>query len=142
MFWWLGLFILLVLIELATVNMVTIWFALGALVSTFLSLITDNFILQLSVFIIVSILSLLCTKPFVRKMRKQGNCSMNLDRVIGKTGTVTERIVPDRIGEVYVDGKRWSAISNTIIDEDSKVEILAIEGVKLLVKPLEKEEER
>ena len=130
-FTWLVLFIVLVFIELATVNLVTIWFAIGSLVSFFVSLFTDNTSLQIGIFVVVSFIALLLTKKFVNKVKNKQIIPTNLDRVIGKIGIVTETISPLKIGEVKVDGKRWSAVSDTEIKLNEKVKILAIDRVKL-----------
>ena len=133
---WLVLFVILALFELATVNLVYIWFSLGALITTFVSLATDNLMLHLAVFTISSILLLLLTKPFVKKMKKRDKIPTNLDMVIGKKGIVTETIEKDGIGEVKVLGKKWSAYSDKEIEENSKVKILSINGVKLKVEEI------
>ncbi len=135
---WLIFFITLVIVELITVNLVTIWFAFGALVTLLASLyITDTAIL-LAVFTLVSLLLLLITKPLVKRLQVKNVIATNLDQVIGKIGIVTEPIAEDKIGEVKVLGKRWSAYSDRKISKDKKVKILSISGVKLKVE--EKEE--
>ena len=133
---WLVLFIVLALFELATVNLVSIWFSLGALITTFVSLVTDNLMIHLAVFTISSIFLLLLTKPFVKKMKKREEVPTNLDMVVGKTGVVTEKIEKDGIGEVKVLGKKWSAYSDKEIKENSKVKVLSINGVKLKVEEI------
>ena len=133
---WLVLFVVLALFELVTVNLVSIWFSLGALITTFVSLVTDNLMIHLAVFTISSILLLLLTKPFVKKMKKREEVPTNLDMVVGKTGVVTEKIEKDGIGEVKVLGKKWSAYSDKEIEENSKVKILSINGVKLKVEEI------
>ena len=89
--------------------------------------------IHLAVFTITSILLLLLTKPFVKKIKKKDVVPTNLDRVIGKVGVVTEKIEKDGIGEVKVLGKRWSAYSDKEIKENCKVKVLSINGVKLKV---------
>ena len=133
---WLVLFVILALFELVTVNLVSIWFSLGALITTFVSLVTDNLMIHLAVFTISSILLLLLTKPFVKKMKKREGVPTNLDMVIGKTGVVTETIEKDGIGEVKVLGKKWSAYSDKEVKENSKVKVLSINGVKLKVEEI------
>ena len=133
---WLVLFVVLALFELATVNLVSIWFSFGALITTFVSLATDNVMIHLAVFTITSILLLLLTKPFVRKLKKKDIVPTNLDQVIGKVGVVTEKIEKDGIGEVKVLGKKWSAYSDIEIEENSKVKVLSINGVKLKVEEI------
>ena len=135
---WLIFFIILVIIELITINLVTIWFAFGALVTSLVSLYTTDTVILLAVFTLVSLLLLLITKPVVKKLKVKKVVATNLDQVIGKTGIVTEPIAKDKIGEVKVLGKRWSAYSDREISKDKKVKILSISGVKLKVE--EKEE--
>ena len=133
---WLILFVILSLFELITINLVSIWFALGALITTFVSLVTDNLMILLAVFTITSIILLLLTNPFVKKLKTREVVPTNLDRVIGKNGVVTMKIAKDCIGEVKVLGKRWSAYSDKEIEENSKVKVLAINGVKLKVEEI------
>ena len=76
-------------------------------------------------------------KKFVNKVKNKQIIPTNLDRVIGKIGIVTETISPLKIGEVTVDGKRWSAVSDTEIKLNEKVKILAIDGVKLKCRRVE-----
>lgn len=139
-FTWMIIFIVLILIELATVSLVSIWLAVGALASFVLSFWVSNVTWQIAVFIGVSFVSLLLTRKFVNKVRGGKIEATNLDRVIGKIGIVTEEITKLEPGEVKVDGKKWSAISSKKIKVGSKVEILAIDGVKLNVKEVKEED--
>ena len=135
---WLIFFIILVIIELITVNLVTIWFAFGALVTSLVSLYTTDTVILLAFFVITSLLLLILTKPVVKKLKVKKVVATNLDQVIGKTGIVSVPIEKDKIGEVKVLGKTWSAYSDKEISKDKKVKILSISGVKLKVE--EKEE--
>lgn len=139
---WLIIFIILVIIELSTINLVSIWFAIGSIASFLASLITENLSIQLATFIIVSSISLICTKKIVKKFKNNEITLTNLDRIIGLTGIVTEDITKENAGVVKVDGKLWSAISKFNIKKGSKVEILSIEGVKLSVKVIKEGEEK
>lgn len=134
------LFIILIFIEIITVNLVSIWFSLGALIAFIFSLFIENTTWQIAIFVGVSLLSLLLTKKFVKKLRVNDVVATNLDRVIGLIGIVTEEVNELEPGEVKVDGKRWSAISNKKIRVGSKVEILSIDGVKLNVKEVKEED--
>lgn len=138
-FMWMIIFISLILIELITVNLVSIWFAIGSLASFILSFWVKDTTWQIAVFVGVSFISLLLTKNFVKKVRSNEITRTNLDRVIGQIGIVTEEITKLEPGEVKVDGKRWSAISTKKISVGSKVEILSIDGVKLNVKEVREE---
>lgn len=136
---WFILFLALLFLELITINLVTIWFAMGAIGGLITASITDNIIIQIVVFIIVSVIALLITKPLVAKFRKRKITPTNLDRVIGKTGIVTKEISKDSYGEVKVEGSIWTAKSAKKIKEKSQVKVLKIEGVKLLVEEIKEE---
>ena len=137
MYSWLILFVVLIILELCTVNLTTIWFAFGALLAYIVSLFTDNVMIQTTVFLAVSVITLILTRPVVRKYLLTKPSRTNADMLIGKIGVVTKEITKTDIGEVKIDGKYWSAKANKKIKEGSKVEILAIEGVKLIVKEKE-----
>ncbi len=135
MFWlyWLVIAIVLIVIEAMTINIVSIWFVISSLIAMIVSLFTDNLVIQIGVFVIVGVILLFLTKPIIDKYLKQKNIKTNLDRVIGMTGIVTEEIKKNSIGEIKVDGKRWSAISNVKIPVGENVKVLKIDGVKLIV---------
>lgn len=131
-FIWLGIVICLALIEIITINLTTIWFVASGLLALVLSIFVDNYILQFSVFVIVGVLLLIFTRSYlVNKFSR--SVKTNLDRVIGMKGIVTEEITKNNPGEVKVDGKRWTAISNKNIEKNKEVIIKKIDGVKLIV---------
>lgn len=136
---WFIIFLVLLLIELVTINLVTIWFAIGAVTALATACITDNVTIQIVVFIIISTISLLVTKPVIKRLRTRKIIPTNLDRVVGKIGVVTKEITKDNYGEVKVDGSIWTATSKKKIKKDSQVKVLKIEGVKLLVEKVEEE---
>ena len=136
--YWLIVIIILTIVELSTVNLVTVWFIASGIVVLILSFFIDNFAVLSSIFVILGIILLITTKPILNKLQKGKDAKTNLDRVIGATGVVTEEIKKNVVGEVKVDGKRWSAISNKKILVGETVKILKIDGVKLIV---EKESE-
>ena len=138
MYSWLILFVILIILELCTINLTTIWFAFGALLAYVTSLFFDNVLIQTTVFLVVSVATLIFTRPIVKKYLLKKPSRTNADMLIGQVGRVNKEIVKDNVGEVKIDGKYWSAKSNKKIKEGSKVEILSIEGVKLIV---EKKEE-
>lgn len=134
---WLLIIILLTIVEIITVNFVTIWFVASGLISLILSFFTDNFLLQVGVFTILGIILLLTTRPVVNKVIKKNNIPTNTDRIIGMKGIVTENISSTEYGEVKVDGKRWTAMSKEELSIGSIVKILKIDGVKLEVEKWE-----
>lgn len=130
---WLLVIFLLSFIEVITVNLVTIWFVISAIIAMICSFFVETFAVTFSIFAIVGIILLLTTRKALKKIFDKEGEKTNADRVIGMIGKVTEDIKKDSIGEVKVDGKRWSAIANEDICKDSKVKILKIKGVKLVV---------
>ena len=131
---WLLIVFFLSFIEVITVNLITIWFIVSALVSLLLSFFVDSFTIQFIVFGILGIILLLTTGKSLKKIFDEEQTRTNADRVIGMVGIVTEEIKKNVIGEVKVDGKRWSAISTKTIKVGEEVLIEKIDGVKLVVK--------
>lgn len=131
---WLVIIILLTILEVVTINLVSIWFIVSGIVSLFVSFAIDSFYIQFSIFVCLGLVLMLLTRPYlVRKLGKT-KVSTNLDRVIGMEGIVTEEITRFKIGEVKVDGKKWSAISDEKIKVGEEVIIENIDGVKLVVR--------
>ena len=131
---WLCVVILLTILEVITINLVSIWFIASSLVSLFLSFIVNSFYIEFAVFVILGIVLMLITRPILLKKMKSKSVKTNIDRVIGMEGIVTEEITKLKIGAVKVDGKTWSAISTSKIEVGSHVIVEAIEGVKLVVR--------
>ena len=137
MIFWICAIIVLAIIEAVTVGLTTIWFVVSGLVALIVSFFCDNFLIQFGIFVVLGIILLITTRPLLKKFIKVEKVKTNLDRVVGMEGIVTEDIVPLELGEVKVDGKKWSAISDEKIEKDSKIVVLEIDGVKLKVKKKE-----
>ncbi len=142
---WLAACILLFIIEAVTVNLTTIWFAVGALAALIVSLVGGALWLQIVVFFVATILSLVVTRPLVKKyFTKQHHQPTNADQSIGKICIVTEDI--DNIastGAANCLGREWTArsLNGEIIKKGSKAKVDSIHGVKLIVVPLNEEAE-
>lgn len=137
---WLALFLVLVVVEGLTVGLICIWFALGALAGMIASFLTESFIIQLVVFILVSLLCMLLLRPFAQKLLHSRKSPTNADRILGQTAVVTEEICNlDARGQVKVLGQCWTAraANGEVIPADSLVKVLRIEGVKVLVEPIQ-----
>ena len=135
---WAILLVAFIVAEIATTGLVSIWFALGtlgALISAAIAPTAELVWLQVIIFLAVSGISLYFTRPLARKYHKVNQTATNAARVLDMIGTVRET-VSDSAGAVYVDGKIWSARTTpgATISVDERVEILRIEGVKLIVK--------
>ena len=137
---WVALLAAFVVIEAATAQLVTIWFAIGAfaaLVSTFF---TESILAQIIVFVIVSAVALAVTRPVVKKMTKAKKQPTNADMYIGKQAVVTEDINNlEATGLVNVGGSVWTARTETegcTVPAGEHVTVVKIEGVKLIVRPI------
>lgn len=134
---WIALIVVLLIVEAATVQLVTIWFALGAAAALVARLCNASVLLQWVVFVVVSAAALSATRPLVKKFTKQRTQPTNADRCIGACAVVTEDIenISGR-GRVKVNGISWSARSadGTVFKKDELVTVERIDGVKLIVK--------
>lgn len=137
-FVWLGVIILAAAIEAGTTQLVSIWAVAGGIAALIAALCGGPIWLQGILFIIVTVLALLITRPLVKRSARFQKTGTNADRYIGKTGIVIQEI-NNTLGEgqVNVLGSIWSARSepDQVIAKDSSVFVKRIEGVKLIVSP-------
>ena len=143
---WLAVMIIMVIIEAIVPGLVTIWFAIGALVAMLSTLVNAPLWLQISLFLIVSIVSLILTRPLAQKYVTSRAQPTNADMIIGKECIVKEPI--NNIlgtGAVIAGGKTWTAVSyddDVVIDIGNRAIVKEIKGVKAVVVPLIKEENK
>lgn len=139
--YWLILFVILLVIEVLTMGLTTIWFAGGAIVGMVVSTLGGNIWVQMIAFLAVSFLLLIFTRPFAARYINRGRVRTNVDELIGAEAIVTEQISNlGGTGKVQVNGLEWTARckqAETVIKNGKTVEILSIEGVKLIVKERE-----
>lgn len=133
---WIAAIVIFGVVEAATVGLVSIWFVIGSAAGLIAAVLDAPIWLQVVVFFIVSIAALIATRPLVRKLGSKGGTATNADRVLGGTARVTETIdntIPS--GEVYIDGKTWTARSESgsVIAPETLVKVIRLEGVKLYV---------
>ena len=145
MLWlWLGAMVVFGIVEALTAGLVSIWCVAGSAAALIGALLGAGIGVQVALFLAVSALALAVTRPLLRKITAAKATPTNLDRVLGDSGKVTETIDNENsTGAVYVDGKTWTARSadGSVIPAGTRVIVERIEGVKLLVKPCEKNEE-
>ncbi|MDR2607056.1 MAG: NfeD family protein [Treponema sp.] len=136
---WLAVAVILALIEIFTVGLTTIWFAISAVVLIFVSMAPVPLIAQLIIFVALAALLLVFTRPIAIKKLKVGREKTNIDALIGKTALVVKKITEFEKGEVKIAGQIWSAHGedNQEINEGSKCTVVRIEGVQAIVRPLE-----
>ena len=123
--------------EILTAGFLLLWFAIAAVVAMLVSFLTTNLFIQILVFVVISILLLIFTRPLLSKYTKSDNTVTNSNAIIGKIALVTEEIsLLNSTGQINVDGEIWSAKPmdpNLTIPKGSKVEIIGIDGVKACV---------
>ena len=134
---WLFLTILFGIIESVTVQIVSIWFAGGSVCAMIAYALGAGEMVQIGVFVLSSAILLALTRPLVKKMTKDKKILTNADSLIGKTAVVTKKT--DELGlsgEAKVSGTIWTICSNDgqPIEENEKVTVEKIEGVKLIVR--------
>lgn len=132
---WLLLVIILSIVEIITVNLVSIWFVISGIVAMIASLFTDNLVIQISIFVILGLIFMILTRKIVKKIVPE-KVKTNIDRIIGMQGIVITKIGKNKPGEVKVDGKIWTATSDETINQDEIVKILEINSTKLKVEKI------
>ncbi|MBQ8538256.1 MAG: NfeD family protein [Ruminococcus sp.] len=137
---WLVLAVVLGVFEAITPQLVSIWFALGAVGGCVTSLITDKIWIQIVVAVVITLISLVLTRPLAKRITTVKKTNTNSDRNIGKTAVVIADIDNiNAVGQVKVGYTVWSAksVNDTVITKDTKVIVKAIEGAKLVVEAVD-----
>jgi len=140
---WLVLMLVLAFLEAATTQLVTIWFALGALAAMLASIFHAPVWLQVLLFAFVSAAALILTRPLAKKLMKTDKVPTNADRVLHQTGIVRDAVDNTAAtGTILVAGSVWSARSadDSPIPSGTQVTVERIEGVKCIVS-IKKEKE-
>lgn len=140
---WLGLFIILIVIELLTVGLTTIWFAGGALAAMLADIFGADILPQILIFLAVSCVLLIFTRPWAMKHLNRKRVRTNYESEIGKIIKLTEKVDNlNQTGKSIVDGQEWTVRSRDdreILEEGSLAKVIAVSGVKLIVEKYEEE---
>ena len=134
---WVAALVVFLIVEAVTAGLVSIWFVFGSLVALICAALGAAVWLQIFWFVIVSVATLVLTRPLVKRYVDSRSIATNADRSIGRAAVVTERI--DNLaatGAVKLDGVVWTARSTddaVAIETGERVTVRAIEGVKLIV---------
>ncbi len=140
---WLGLFILLLVIEIITVGLTTIWFAAGALAALAANVLGADLIIQIIIFLAVSVVLLIFTRPWAEKHLNRKRVRTNYEREIGKVIRITEKVDNlNQTGKSVVDGQEWTVRSKNdseIFEAGALARVAAVSGVKLIVEKCEEE---
>lgn len=134
--YWIIVLAILIFIEILTLGITTIWFAGGAVAAFILSLYYDNLVLEIIVFLTVSLALLYFTRPVVMRQLSTSKLNTEYTGVIGMTATVVSEVDNMKgTGQVDVEGQTWSAISldGNILMKDARVKVQGISGTKVIV---------
>lgn len=134
---WLAGIIAFVILEAVTYQMICIWFALGSLGGLIAKMAGASFNIQMTVFLVISIICLICLRPLSKKLVKREEVKTNVDSLIGKEVLITKEV--DNLhekGEGRINGMVWTvrSMDNTPITENEIAIVEEVKGVKLIVK--------
>ena len=135
---WIAVMVNMAIFEGVTTQLVSVWFVIGALFAAIVSFLVPDFGIQFGVFVGVSLILLVVTKPLVKKAKEVKTEPTNADRNIGKIAIVTQEINNTAgTGQVKLGGNTWTArsLNDQVVPEGAKVTVREISGVKLMVVP-------
>ncbi len=137
-FYWLIALVVFLVIEIITLGLTTIWFAGGALVAFVAAILHLPLLVQIVLFLLVSLLTLIFTRPVAERYFNAQREQTNVNGMIGREAKVTVEIDNfNQTGTILISGVEWTARSledRDIIPPGSRVEICRVEGVKVFVK--------
>lgn len=141
---WLALLILFIIAECATVGLVSIWFAGGSLVAMFLAMAGAQPVWQVIVFLTVSLLLLIGTRPVAMRHFNKRKTKTNYQSLLGTVIKITETVDNfNQTGAAVADGKEWTvraAEDGVVIEKGAAAVVVEVEGVKLIVCPQDNKE--
>lgn len=138
---WLVVALIALIAEVTSVgSLISIWFAVGAVLAFLAASLNLGWPVEILFFLFGTILSIVGLRPFVLKYIKPSTTNTNVDRLIGKRTTVVDAIKPDQWGSIVLNGIRYSVkeVNDRAVKKDSLVEVVALDGAKLVVKAVEK----
>lgn len=138
---WLALFVIMLVVEALGPALVSVWFALGALIAMIISFIPGvTWWIEIVVFVVISIAAFFALRPISKRFIKRNEVKSNVDSLIGKKGYVIEKISFLNPGSCKIGDVVWTAVAlneKEEIEKDEVVEVVTIDGNKLIVKKVE-----
>ncbi|WP_022773274.1 NfeD family protein [Butyrivibrio sp. AE2015] len=137
---WLLAAVVFGILELVTTSLVSIWFVFGAVVAMITALFNAPILLQVIVFIVVSAISLLFTRPLATKYVNSKTIKTNVDSLVGRVLIAKTKIDNLKMsGKADLDGTTWMVVSgdDSVIAAGEEIEVVRVEGAKLIVKKKE-----
>ena len=113
---WSVVIVVAILIEISTITLTSVWFALGSVVALVLAIFEVDFLWQLLSFVGVSTIALIATRPIAKRMNTKDVIHTNADKIIQMVGIVTKTIPAGEVGEVRVNSEVWRAKSMDLED--------------------------
>jgi membrane protein implicated in regulation of membrane protease activity len=140
---WIVIIVAAIVIEVSTIALTSVWFAVGGIVALLLAIFNVEFVWQLLTFVGVSTISLLATRPIAKKMNTKDVIHTNADKLINMIGVVTKEIPVSEVGEIRVNSELWRAKSLEAedIEVGEKVIVNNLDGNKLIVSRIKKNDE-
>ena len=135
---WIVFIIVSIIVEFETNDLVSIWFTIGAIGALIAAALKAKPLTQVIIFVVISAILLLATRPFVKKLMSKGVVPTNVDRLIGTVGIITKEVTPYEVGEIKVNNTLWRATSfeNLSFNVGEKALIKAISGTKIVITKL------
>ncbi len=131
---WVILIVVFVVTEVISLGLTSIWFAFGALLALIVSFFIESLMVQITVFVLSSVILLYFTKPIVKNYLKVGREKTNVESMIGMKGVVTKEISKHSTGQAKVNGQIWTAVSGEMIGIGEDIVVIEVQGVKIIVK--------
>ena len=140
---WIVVIIAAIVIEVSTVALTSVWFALGGIVSLILAIFDVGFLWQMLSFIGISTIALIATRPIAKKMNTKDVIYTNSDKIIQMVGVVTKEIPAGEIGEIRVNSELWRAksLETETIHIGEKVIVNNLDGNKVIVSRVNKNDD-
>lgn len=136
---WIILMVVFTAAEIVTLGLSTIWFAIGSLASLIVAILDGSPTVQIVVFLAVSVVLLLTTRPIAKKYLRIGKEKTNIDSIKQSIGVVVDPISRFKYGTVKVSGNIWTAATktDTSFEPGERVQVVDIEGVKLIIEKIQ-----
>ena len=140
---WLIVFLVLLGMEIVSLGLTTVWFAIGALAAFIATLAGAGYVVQFVLFVSVSVVTLVLTRPLAVRYFNSNLTKTNVDAVAGKQVVIIERIAgAGAFGEAMLDGEKWMALSEdgTPMEKGENARVVPVEGVKLVLQKVQEDQ--
>jgi hypothetical protein len=134
---WIVAGLILAALEMFVPGMVIIWFGIAGVVTGILAFFVHNAYVQFGVFVVLSGLMIVFSQRIARRITHPEPELVGANRMVGAAGKVIQAIVPPELGRVKVQGDEWRASARCAIAENRMVKVIAVEGTRLMVEPID-----